>query len=147
MREQLKVGAAKIAAAVRWVFHMLGRGVRAYGRLLWKTVKLAVVVGLVLATFFAHTRFFCFPPSLPVRWKANALKEALTFHWLTRQPVNCIRTKGTNRFFGEKPKDDVSVAFDGGPHSGKCGPPFFVGVRHISPFHEYCFMFGYRTYV
>lgn len=51
MREQLKVGAAKSAAAVRWVFHMLGRGVRAYGRLLWKTVKLAVVVGLVLATF------------------------------------------------------------------------------------------------
>ena len=51
MRERLKVGAAKIAVAVRWVFHMLGRGVRAYGRLLWKTVKLAVVVGLVLATF------------------------------------------------------------------------------------------------
>ena len=51
MRERLKVGAAAILTAVRWVFHMLGRGVRAYGRLLWKTVKLAVVVGLVLATF------------------------------------------------------------------------------------------------
>lgn len=51
VRERLKVGAAAILAAVRWVFRMLGRGVRAYGRLLWKTVKLAVVVGLVLATF------------------------------------------------------------------------------------------------
>ena len=51
MRERLKVGAAAILAAVRWGFRMLGRGVRAYGRLLWKTVKLAVVVGLVLATF------------------------------------------------------------------------------------------------
>lgn len=51
IRERLKVGTTKLAAAVRWVFHMLGRGARAYGRLLWKTVKLAVVVGLVLATF------------------------------------------------------------------------------------------------
>ena len=51
IRERFKGGAAAILAAVRWVFHMLGRGARAYGRLLWKTVKLAVVVGLVLATF------------------------------------------------------------------------------------------------
>lgn len=51
IRERLKGGAAAILAAVRWVFRVLGRGARAYGRLLWKTVKLAVVVGLVLATF------------------------------------------------------------------------------------------------
>lgn len=51
VRERLKVGADAGWRAVRWVFRMVGRGLRAYGRLLWKTVKLAIVVGLVLATF------------------------------------------------------------------------------------------------
>lgn len=51
IRQRCKVASSTILAAVRWVFRMLGRGLRAYGRLLWKTTKLAVIVGLALATF------------------------------------------------------------------------------------------------
>ena len=51
MSNRFKAAASPILAAIQWVFRMLGRGLRAYGRLLWKTVKLAVVVGLVIATF------------------------------------------------------------------------------------------------
>jgi|GEM_PF-1709689 len=51
IRQRCKVASSTILATVRWVFRMLGRGLRAYGRLLWKTTKLAVIVGLALATF------------------------------------------------------------------------------------------------
>ena len=50
MSNRFKAAASPILAAIQWVFGMLGRGLRAYGRLLWKTVKLAVVDGLVIAT-------------------------------------------------------------------------------------------------
>lgn len=51
MRQRFKASVAAMLAGLRWVVRMLGRGLRAYGRLLWKMVKLAVVVALAMATF------------------------------------------------------------------------------------------------
>lgn len=57
VRERFKAAAIAILAAVRWVFRMLVRGLRAYGQFLWKGIKISVMIGLLLGTLGAINNF------------------------------------------------------------------------------------------
>jgi len=53
VRDCLGETAAAVVAAVRRVVRTLWRGIRAWGRFMWKGVKISVVVGLVVGTLGA----------------------------------------------------------------------------------------------
>lgn len=53
VRDCLGETAAAVVAAVRRVFRTLWWGIRAWGRFMWKGVKISVVVGLVVGTLGA----------------------------------------------------------------------------------------------
>lgn len=53
VRDCLGETAAAVVAAVRRVFRMLWRGIRAWGRFMWKGIKISVVIGLVVGTLGA----------------------------------------------------------------------------------------------
>lgn len=43
VRDCLGVYATAVVAAARWVFRTLWRGIRAWGRFMWKGVKLSLI--------------------------------------------------------------------------------------------------------
>ncbi len=53
VRDCLGETAAAVVAAARWVFRTLWRGIRAWGRFMWKGIKISVVIGLVVGTLGA----------------------------------------------------------------------------------------------
>lgn len=53
VRDCLGVYATAVVSAARWVFRTLWRGIRAWGRFVWKGVKISVVIGLVVGTLGA----------------------------------------------------------------------------------------------
>ena len=53
VRDCLGETAAAVMSAVRRVFRTLWRGIRAWGRFMWKGIKISVVIGLVVGTLGA----------------------------------------------------------------------------------------------
>jgi len=53
VRDCLGETAAAVVAAARRVFRTLWRGIWAWGRFMWKGIKISVVVGLVVGTLGA----------------------------------------------------------------------------------------------
>jgi len=50
VRDCLRAAGAAVVSAARWVFRTLWRGIRAWGRFMWKGIKISVVIGLVVGT-------------------------------------------------------------------------------------------------
>lgn len=53
VRDCLGETAAAVMSAVRRVFRTLWRGIRAWGRFMWKGIKVSVMIGLVVGTLGA----------------------------------------------------------------------------------------------
>ena len=53
VRDCLRAAGAAVVSAARRVFRTLWRGIRAWGRFMWKGVKISVVIGLVVGTLGA----------------------------------------------------------------------------------------------
>ncbi len=53
VRDCLRAAGAAVVSAARWVFRTLWRGIRAWGRFMWKGIKISVVIGLVVGTLGA----------------------------------------------------------------------------------------------
>jgi hypothetical protein len=53
VRDCLGAAVAAVMSAVRWVFRTLWQGIRAWGRFMWKGIKVSVMIGLVVGTLGA----------------------------------------------------------------------------------------------